>query len=219
MEEPPPPLPPIQVPPLVPYVRAAVGPLRMIFWGGLLVVLDFKFNGFDLLNDTLGMILVVIGVARLSGIPVSDRYRGLMNFVLVMAVLSLAKSVINQIPMKLPTGISILIQIFSFLSLVATTVFCRCMAECCRQAQFDAAGRSWQVTSILFIVIYLMPLGLLDLTLVACMATNRHFSYSTGPAGVLLVLVFFIPLVHLFVSTSRMKRAALLSPAFAPQQS
>ena len=30
-------------------IHRAVAPLRLVFWGALLCVLDFSFNGFDLL--------------------------------------------------------------------------------------------------------------------------------------------------------------------------
>jgi hypothetical protein len=34
-----------------------------IFWGLILVILDFKINGFDLLPDVIGYVLVGIGSA------------------------------------------------------------------------------------------------------------------------------------------------------------
>ena len=40
----------------------------LIFWGLLLVLLDFKINGFDILPDLIGYILVAIGCAGLSNV-------------------------------------------------------------------------------------------------------------------------------------------------------
>jgi hypothetical protein len=205
-------------PSLLNQLKTVVGPLRMIFWGGLLIVLDFRINGFDLLNDVLGMLLITWGVGKLSGFPVSARYRSLMLFVLVMALLSLVKSVIMQFDARaISQAILMLLLLISMLSLVAIVIFCGCMLEFCLKAGLGPAGNSWRTTRVLFIVIYLIPLGACYLILAASMLGGRPFDYNLGTWALLLIPIFFVPLIHLFISTSRMKRGASQASQPAPE--
>jgi hypothetical protein len=65
---------------------------------------------------------------------------------------------------------------------------------------------------LLFVLIYLVPLGSFYLLSMAAAVTGRSFNFDLGPAGLLVLPVFAVPLVHLFVSTSRMRRAAEAGP-------
>jgi hypothetical protein len=89
--------------------------------------------------------------------------------------------------------------------LVAIVTFCVAMRWFCEEAQLRKAARSWRVTTILFVVIYLLPLGLLYVMMALAIVSGRSFNVNLGPAGLLLLPVFAIPLIHLFVSTSRMR--------------
>ena len=62
-------------------IRSAVRPLRLIFWGGVVWILDFKINGFDLLNDVVAALLVAVGVYRLARIDAGERYGRVMEWV------------------------------------------------------------------------------------------------------------------------------------------
>ena len=61
---------------------------------------------------------------------------------------------------------------------------------------------------MLFVVIYLIPLGLFYLAAGVAILTGESFHIDLGPLGLLLLPVFAIPVIHLFVSTSRMARSA-----------
>jgi hypothetical protein len=39
--------------------------------------------------------------------------------------------------------------------------------------------------------------------------TGGRFNIHVGPEAILLLLIVFIPIIHLFISTSRMKREAI----------
>lgn len=78
----------------------------------------------------------------------------------------------------------------------------------CDEAGLWEAVRSWRTTTVLFVVIYLLPLGLFHLAAIWAMVSSTSFNIDLGPAGLLLLPVFAIPVVHLFISTSRMKRGA-----------
>lgn len=208
-------IPPV-VPPISPSVDVAraVRPLKMIFWGALLVVLDFRINGFDLLNDTIGMILITIAVFSLAQIRVDDRYWTMMSFVRIMSAVALAKSVVVQIPMRGSTGMGVLLALTSLIGLIATMVFFAAMRRLCQSGGLSRSARSWTTTLTLFAVIYLIPMGLFYAIALFCMASGKSFSYHEQWM-ILLIPVFLVPPIHMFVSTSRMKReaqAAALGP-------
>ena len=198
------------------FVKEAVFPLRLIFWGGLLCIFDFTIsqtsNGrgfkFDLLNDALGTILIAVGVFRLASIPVHHRYASLMRFVQIVSVLAVLDALRDHIVMPLPEPFAFALNLFGLVCLVAIIAFCVAMRWFCEAAKLPAAAQSWRVTTALFVVIYLLPLGLLHLAGLWAMVSGTTFNFDLGLAGLLLIPVFAIPVVHLFFSTSRMQRGA-----------
>ena len=56
----------------------------------------------------------------------------------------------------------------------------------------------------LFCWIYAVPLGLLCVVSIIAKTTGSSFSYQLGPEAIIALVIFFSPLIHLFVSTSRM---------------
>jgi len=201
-------------------VREAVTPLRMIFWGGLLCVFDFTFTtssggtGFkcDILNDVVGMILITIGVFRLGSMRISEGYAAAMTFVRVIAVLATIDAVREVFLFAVPPMARVGLFLLGVACMVATVLFCVAMRRFCRAAALAEAERSWQVTTILFVVIYLVPLGLFYLIAAGAIVTESSFNIELGVFGLLLLPVFAVPIIHLFISTSRMKRAAEQGP-------
>ena len=55
-----------------------------IFWGLLLVILDFRINHFDILPDIIGYILVAVGCAGLAGVSPRFATAGRLCWVLVV---------------------------------------------------------------------------------------------------------------------------------------
>jgi hypothetical protein len=202
-------------PPLLPPIT---GPLRGIFWGGLLCVLDFKIsskiNGegwsFDFLNDFVGMVTIAWAVFRLSRIEVEPRYAIAMGFLKIVAVLGCVQALHNHLIYDTPLLISLLIDLQGFLAMAGTVIFCVAMQWLSRHAGLDRSAGSWKVTTILFLVIYLIPLGLFYLASLFATATGQSFNLDLGIGGLLLVPVFLIPLVHFFISTSRMRDESMM---------
>jgi hypothetical protein len=101
-------------------IKEAITPLRMIFWGGLLCILDITLNfkttegwGFkcDILDDTVGMILITVGVFRLRAIPVHQRYATLMKFVQILSVLNLLDSIRAHFVVPLPAVLRVVLDL------------------------------------------------------------------------------------------------------------
>ncbi len=197
-------------------VKHAITPLRLIFWGALLCIFDFTFtemrNGqgfrFDILNDTLGSILIAVGVFRLSALSVHDRYATAMKFVQVVSVLAVLDSIRDHFIMPLDPVVQFALNLLGVASLVAIVVFCVAMRWFCENAGLREASTSWSTTTKLFVFIYLFPMGLFYAISALAIVSNSSFNLNFGAADLLLVPVFLLPLIHLFVSASRMKRAA-----------
>jgi hypothetical protein len=210
-------------PPTLPPITA---PLRGIFWGGLLCVLDFHIsstsNGegwrFDFLNDFVGMLTITWAVFRLSRIEVEPRYAIAMGFLKIVAVLGCVKALHGHLIYDTPLLISLLINLQGFLAMAATVIFCVAMQWLSRHAGLERSAGSWRVTTILFIVVYLIPLGLFYLASLVATVTGQSFNLNLGIGGLVLIPVFLIPLVHFFVSTSRMRDESMTrDDMFHPQ--
>lgn len=198
-------------------VEQAIAPLRLIFWGGLLWILDFHFtqttNGrgfrFDVLNDVLATALIAFGVLRLASLPVHARYGRLMVFLLVVSVLAVANAIRDHFVVPLGPEIQLAIAIFDLVVLVAVVLFTLAMRWFCEEHGLAEAARSWYRTTLLFAFLYLVPLGLLQIAGWVASALERPFHLELGMLALLLIPLFAIPIIHMFVSTSRMKRAAV----------
>jgi len=195
---------------------AMITPLRLIFWGGLLCLIDVTFtqkvNGsgfkFDLLDDFIGMVLMTTGVFRLSRFTASRNYEKGMAFVKVVAVLSTIKALLDHWVFRTPHVWDLFWTAFSIAELAAIVLFCSLMHLLCRVHDLDWPAKSWKTTTMGFVIVYAIPLGLFYFaSLIATMA-GKSFHFNLGPWALLLLPVFAVPLLHFFASTSRMARAA-----------
>ena len=181
----------------------------MVFWGGLLCVIDFKFNGFDIAPDLVGIVLLIWGVASLANLQVNSRYRKLMRFVRLIAFLVALQALIALLPGPKPEFVSFFLTLINLAAMIATVVFCVSMRHLSNLAGLDRSAQSWKLTMVLFFAIYLVPLGLFYTIAAVCTLTNQTFNLNINGASALLILpIFLLPVIHLFISTSRMKREA-----------
>lgn len=189
-------------------IKRAITPLRLVFWGGILCVFDFRFNGFDILNDILGAILIICGVFGLANLSVNGPYRRAMLFVKIASLLAIAQAIYAHLDVETPRPVVLLLHLYGIVKMLATVVFCMAMRRLCIAAGLTKSEQSWKTTTILFAVIYLVPWSLLHGVWIICLITGATFNFRLGPEVLLILFVFLIPLVHLFISTSRMRREA-----------
>ena len=197
-------------------LAATITPLRLIFWGALLCLIDINFsqtvNGsgfkFDLLDDFIGMSLITAGVFRFAGFTPSHSYAKSMAFVKVVAVVSTFKALLDHFVFRAPAVWNFAWTFFALLELGAIVLFCSNMHLLCRALELDWPARSWKTTATLFGCIFAVPLGLFYSASLIATLLGRSFHFSLGILGLLLLPVFAIPLFHFFASTSRMARAA-----------
>jgi hypothetical protein len=193
--------------------QTAISALRAVFWGGLLCVFDFSFsqtangNGFkvDIISDVIGCLMIVWGVGQLKPLLPLERYYQAMMFVQVIAWMCVVEAVADHWVTKTPIVPGIVRSLFSLASLAAIVCFCVAMRWLCESLSLSRARQSWRITTYLFVFIYLLPLGLFHTSAIIAIITGRSFHFNLGPAGLLFLLVFVVPIIHLFMSTSRMK--------------
>lgn len=177
----------------------------------MLCVFDLSVNGFDLLNDFVGMIMITRGVFQVGKINVHDRYSTAMFFVKIMAVLGCFQALEDRFCYRVPTFLSIIMSVISSAFVVTPVVFCVAMGWLSVEANLERSVASWRTTTILCTVIYGIPLGMLYCAATVAIATGQTFYTEWNAAGPILLPVFFAPLVYLFVSTSRMKNETQMS--------
>lgn len=192
-------------------IQKSITPLRLIFWGGIICILDFKINGFDIINDVIGTFMIAYGVFKLADIQVHNRYAAAMKYVKIISILCIFQAIVDNFNYNVPDILSILLLLFGLAKVIAIVVFCIAMGWFCEVASLVKSRQSWKITTILFTVIYLIPLGLFYLISILTMASGESFNIDLGPSALILLVVFCVPLIHLFISTSRMKNEALLS--------
>ena len=152
--------------------------------------------------------MITWGVIQVSKVNVHDRYSVAMLFVKIVAVLTSLEALQEHFAYRIPEFLSIMLYIIGVASMLATVVFCVAMRWLSSEATLVRSARSWKTTTILFSVIYLIPLGIFYCAAAVAIAIGETIDIDLGFAGLLLLPLLLLPLIHFFVSTSRMKNEA-----------
>ena len=151
-------------------------PFRLIFWGVLVCVVDWDAGGFDILNDFIGMLMILWGVAALSLVTVSKRYRRGMALVVVMTALSTVLSfyfdflapLIPMLPTWSPRPSAGFFAAFfggCLIFLCVIIVFYRCMMEFCAAQKWENSFDSWGYSTRLLTRGVALPFAVLSIPL------------------------------------------------------
>src|SRR5688572_28430073 len=152
-------------------LRRAVRPLRFIFWGALVVLIDFRVNRVDLLHDTAGMLLICLGVWTLASLRVDATYRGGMLFAAVVAFLSLLGTILEfATPNAFTRGYA---EAAGLLEVAALAVFCWMMVRLSRAAELPDVAAYWTRTLKWFLWVYAGLLGLIRAVAALSMMAGR----------------------------------------------
>lgn len=199
----------------------AARPLRWIFWGALLVLADVILSwtsgpiGFrlDILDDTVGMLLITAAVGRLQAILVDASYARRMRFIRWVSLLALLDSILQHFIFPKPGLLTFLLLVLGVAMIAAFLSFCACMRDLCRAATLDEAARMWDRTLVVFVLFYGIPgIGLVLFGL-AALVDGRTYQLDVGPGTLLIGLLFLVPLFYFFTATKQMARAAEAMPA------
>jgi hypothetical protein len=80
------------------------GAAALLFWGLLVIVADFGANGFDLIADTIGAVMVLAGVHRTveADWPGRDEHTALRGWLLALAIVDVALVPFYDYVLRLP---------------------------------------------------------------------------------------------------------------------
>jgi hypothetical protein len=163
-----------------------VSPFGKLFWGFLIVLIDIRINGFDLLVDLAGFILIVIGLGELaSRNPMFGRARPYAIVLLVLSALDLFTRTSGGSGLQLFGSVGVAFAYLIALSIVNLLLIyfiCKGIGEMARAAgAVDLADLSvtrWQfflftyvVTTILILIVATSDSSFGLLALVAVVAS------------------------------------------------
>jgi len=136
-----------------------VSPFGKLFWGFLIVFIDIRINGFDLLIDLVGYVLVVLGLAELAKRnPNFGRARVYATVLLALSALDLfTRSSGSRIVLFGSSGLTAVFFILLLLvNLMLIYLVCKGIAEMATAAHAphlaDLAMSRWVVFLITFIL-------------------------------------------------------------------
>lgn len=163
---------------------------------------------FDFLNDFVGMLLITFGVSKLSAFVIDSSYRSSMRFIFVCSILNCIEAFMEHFVFRSPVILDILSNLLGIATLVATVLFCSSMYKLSSTYTLQQSAASWLTTRLLVVVLWVIPLGVLHLIGLGSLITGSSFHLNIGVWAIPVLIVVLIPLVHLFISTSRMRREA-----------
>jgi hypothetical protein len=208
---------------LIPLSRQTIQTLRLLFWGGLFVALDFNLScsvgdsspGFDIFPDIIGWILISISIFKLDIEESLEAYSDKMWFVKLASLLAIGTHIIPWSRLPALSGVDL---IFGVIILIALGTFSHVMYSLSRDHGFSDSEHLWRKTHLAVIVVYVIPVSLFSLISFLIIYLNISFPYdisyqSSHPVIAIILLIFipllFVPLVLLFLSTNKLKSEIL----------
>jgi hypothetical protein len=218
-------------------VLKAVGPLRMIFWGALLLALHLDierdFGGvrlsFGFLRETVGTVLIAIAAIWLARLSLPRACRIAIAFVAAVASTAVIAKVGGALGFHAPAEAT-LQPLLRLAELTSAVALLWSLWRIARAAGLQRSARSWRTTALLFAILFVFPLGVFfvaSLGFILGLATlsrwNRFEYQADAPGWVIWAAlasfaIMMTPVVHFFISTSRMIREARAAvPECAPR--
>lgn len=193
-------------------VRRAAGQL---FVGTLVIVIDLRINRFDLINDVIGILLVVSGLTLLAGLPPSratERFDLARNLAIFSAVLTVLEQFVD-----LDAGSDVwpVNLVASLIGLVGVLLMADGFRRLATDHQVPPLIETWELSFRLLLFGAFVPVVLLDLAGIVVWLANdgRRVNFET-PLAFIAVLLALVPLVHLLMSLHRTQTlAATFDPA------
>lgn len=166
--------------------------LMMLFWGVVIVVVDLSVNGFDLVNDVVGWVLVAVAVTRVRAAHDDPSFRDRATAAIVLAWAALATDVLGRVaePIDMISGVLYLTQ--PLVTALALLRFGELLAD-------DTVRRTWRTTTGLLVAALAVTY-----TIVAIVEASASGSAFVVVAGVVFV---FGAIGHFLVSVVRTRTA------------
>ncbi len=189
--------------------------MRLTFWGSLLLFIDLHIstatNGygftFDIFNDALGMILILLALWSLAGVAASAfGTPNAFTWLTLISVVNLVVAVQAHWIRPPIEGLRVLSSIWGIIVFLAFLVFCHQMQRLTAMLLLSDSARSWKTTELLVACLLIFPAAIINVLPMALGLTGSSFS-SQGPlAGAIAAFCLALcigALVHFLVSVWR----------------
>lgn len=207
-----------------PNPRDVIAAMRWIFWGGLLCIFDITTQWvstgsagatgwrIDWLPDALGVMLILAGLRVLARFPLGLSYSRVLSAGVATAWVSLVISLVKFRVMYEPPAWKLFLSLFSITRLVVITLFCGALARLAVSLGASAATRSFMTTRAAFVMLYVLPLAVFYSMVPLAMLGMKVNLDIDGTAAIALLALLAVPLLHFYVSTSRLQRELSNTP-------
>ncbi len=170
----------------------------MLLFGTLVIVIDLRIDGFDLINDMIGAVLVIIAVA---GFPKSVPEPVRIHLPLLgLASIALIAAVAQQIDPE-----SVVTSALGWSYAVGAWLTARMLATAFGDENDDIMAAQWSASERLLLWLGIVPI--VGLSIVGWLIEPT--GTGIAPIAVATLVLTFLPLLHLLVS---LYRTTLLSP-------
>ena len=189
-----------------------INPLRLIFWGGLFIIIDFNLTchstggavGIDLLNDTIGLILVTIGLLYLVFIEHNQKYDIVITIVAFISIFFCAGSILSTFYPSIIEKINKFILLIWFIEKVGLLLFCWSLKLLFDDDKMRFLYDRWSTLTILFIFFSILPSG----TLLLLQNQLNLIKISMFLSVLFLTLLQIVPLIYLLSTIKKIIKFA-----------
>jgi hypothetical protein len=152
--------------------------------------------------------MIIWGTYRLAMMAVSQRYTIAMSCMVAVALLSCLEAIHGVFLYDTPRVVIFILHMFGYVAWVATATFCVAMRWFCKDAGLLKSAGSWKTTTLLSVLVHLIPFCLLRIADVIAKITGESFYIELGPFFLPYTLMYCVPFADLYVSMWRMKSEA-----------
>ena len=113
---------------------------------------------FDLLNDVLGLLLILLGVSALRRSAVGDRVKWEFGLVYLIVLALMTDAVLRHVLFARPPWLMYLDSLFSILRIVGVMVFVLAMWQASIDWSLRRAGSLWKATVVCLLILGSPPI-------------------------------------------------------------
>jgi hypothetical protein len=178
---------------------ALAGVARLLLFATLIIVIDIRIDSFDLINDLVGAVLVIVAVNRLrTAVPEPARLHGPLY---ALAVVAFAAAIAEQID---PEGV--VAAALGWSNVFGAWLTARLLAGAFAVEDDDILAAQWSASERLILWLGIVPI--VGLSIVGWLLGPADA--DLGAMGIVIILLAALPLFHLLVS---LYRTSLWSPS------
>ncbi len=159
-------------------------------------IVDLRINGFDIFNNSLGLLMIIGGLIPLIMMDVNYQYRLNMAFVLVSSLLIFLLTLAYQF--HIFRGADYIFIVMGLITTVAINRFASSFMVLLKRYGLNRTKNIWRKGSILFLVIYEIPFGTFCLWGVLSLLKGQGLYLSIyGIWSIPVIAILCLPLVYL----------------------